>query len=67
MWEWLSKPYVIFWVALAVIVVVPWALYYWRQVKQDQHEADLKREMIARGMSAEEIERVLSARSSQEE
>jgi hypothetical protein len=66
-WEKLFTPGVIFWVAVAAMCIAPWAFYYWRQVKQDQHDVDLKREMIARGMSAEEIERVLAAKSNKDE
>ena len=32
----------------------------WRKAKQAQVEADLKREMIAKGLSADEIQRVLN-------
>jgi hypothetical protein len=66
-WDKLFTPGVIFWVAIAAIVIVPWVFYYWRQMKQDQHDAELKRDMIARGMSAEEIERILAAKSTKDE
>ena len=59
---WPSDAFV-FWAAIAAICIVPSVLFYMRSVKQDQLEADLKRDMIARGMSAEEIERVLAAKS----
>jgi hypothetical protein len=65
MW-WPSDSF-IFWTAIAAICIVPSALYYWRTIKQDEREAELKREMIARGMSADEIERVLAAKSNKEE
>ena len=42
--------------ALAVVVVVQW-----RMLKQAEIEATLKQDMIAQGMSAEEIERILNA------
>lgn len=36
----------------------------WRKVQQARIEMDLKREMVQKGMSAEEIERVLKASAS---
>jgi hypothetical protein len=57
----------IFWAAIAAMCITPWVLSNWRQMKQDQLDAELKRDMIERGMSAEEIERVLAAKSSLED
>jgi hypothetical protein len=51
---------------LVLIVAVPVIASAWRQVARDRADADLKRSMIERGLSAEEIERVLKARSSEE-
>jgi len=53
----------IFWGAIVLMAVVPtisWCVVHWHK-----HEIDgqLKHEMIARGMSADEIERVLAAKS----
>jgi hypothetical protein len=42
------------------------AIKAWRQHQADKMDSDLKLEMVARGMSADEIERVLKARSSGE-
>lgn len=59
---WLNDT-LIFWAAIVLICVVPSISYYvyrWRKVELD---AELKRDMIARGMSADEIERVLAAGS----
>ncbi len=67
MFEWLSQPGVVFWLAIAAIVCVPWVFYYVREMRRDEREVDLKREMIARGMNADEIERVLKATASKEE
>jgi hypothetical protein len=47
-----------------LLVAVPVIAGVWRQVVKDQADADLKRSMIERGMSVEEIERVLRAKSS---
>lgn len=63
MFDWFSNPASVFWVAVTVMVVVPAVLHYMRQAKRDEQETSLKRDMIARGMSAEEIERVLAAKS----
>lgn len=38
--------------------------HYWHKVVKTAAENDLKRSMVERGMSVEEIERVLAARSS---
>ncbi|MEX2142172.1 MAG: hypothetical protein WD894_23090 [Pirellulales bacterium] len=59
---WPSDAFV-FWGAIAAMCIVPSVLYYLRGVKRDEQEVLLKRDMIARGMSAEEIERVLAAKS----
>ncbi len=50
---------------LVLIVAVPFIASAWRQVAKDRSDADLKRSMIERGMSVEEIERVLRAKSSE--
>jgi hypothetical protein len=54
----------IFWGAILLICIVPSISYYLYKWRKTELEADLKHDMIARGMSAEEIERVLSARMS---
>jgi hypothetical protein len=36
----------------------------WRRVRQTEIEASLKHDMLARGLSAEDIERILKAKSS---
>jgi hypothetical protein len=63
MFDWLSHPANFFWLAIASMCIVPSVLYYLRGVKRDEREAELKRDMIARGMSPEDIERVLKAKS----
>ena len=64
MFDWITNPVSVFWVAVAAMCIVPAALHYMRQMKRDEQTAALKRDMIARGMSAEEIERVLAAKES---
>jgi hypothetical protein len=61
MYEILSNGNVVFWGAITLIVIVPTLAYVWSSVRQAEIEASLKRDMIARGMSAEEIQRVLEA------
>jgi hypothetical protein len=59
---WLNDT-LIFWTAIVLICVVPsvsFYLYRWRRTELD---AELKREMVARGITADEIERVLAAGS----
>ncbi len=48
-------------VVAALIVLLAWQ---WRLHRRTELEILLKREMVSRGMSAEEIERVLAAGSS---
>ncbi len=50
---------------LVLIVAIPFIASAWRQVTKDRSDADLKRSMIERGMSVEEIERVLRVKSSE--
>ena len=59
---WLND-HTIFWTAIVLICVVPSISYYLYRWRKTELDAELKREMIARGMSADEIERVLSAGS----
>jgi hypothetical protein len=51
-----------FLVAIVAIIVGSWS-----QVRRREMDTSLKQEMLARGMSAEEIERVLSAGSASAE
>jgi len=51
----------IFWTSFTLICVVPSIAAYWWKVRKAETEAALKHDMLARGMSAEEIERVLAA------
>jgi hypothetical protein len=46
-----------------LIPIVAIISYSWRRMRQMELETGLKNEMIARGMSAEEIERVIRASS----
>ena len=45
---------------MAIVPTFSWCLVHWRKNELD---AELKREMIAHGMSADDIERVLAAKS----
>lgn len=54
---------VVFWGAITLMVIVPSLAYYWQQIKKTELDAGLKQSMIDRGMSADEIERVLRAGS----
>ncbi len=51
----------IFWGAIGAICVVPSISYYVFRWHKHELDAELKRDMIARGMTADEIERVLAA------
>ena len=54
----------IFWIAIGAICIVPTISYFLYQWRKSELDAELKRDMIARGMSADEIERVLAAGNS---
>lgn len=45
----------------AVAGLIAWAWYYWLKYRQAEMSAALKEEMIHRGMSADDIVRVLEA------
>jgi hypothetical protein len=49
-------------ISAAVVLMTLILTHYRRRMQRDDMEATLKMEMIQRGMSAEDIERVLSAR-----
>jgi len=53
----------IFWGAIVLISIVPTITYYWHKTRKAEMDADLKMKMLEMGMSASEIERVLSAES----
>ena len=61
--EFLTNFNFIFWTSVAVMVVVPTLAHYWYKVRQAELETELKREMIQRGMSTDQIVRVLRASS----
>ena len=46
---------------MALILVVPWIANYWWRIRKSEIDAQLKQQMLERGMSAEEIQMVLSA------
>ena len=47
--------------ALCVSVAVSYSVVEWRKARQAQIEADMKREMIQKGLPADDIERVSKA------
>jgi len=61
--EILNSPSAVFWIAITLMVIVPTIAQYWHKSRRDEIEADLKREMIQRGMSADDIVKVLRASS----
>jgi hypothetical protein len=46
------------------VPIVTMLAYYWYKVERTKSDNQLKREMVARGMSVEEIERVIGAKGS---
>ena len=59
---WLNDT-LIFWTAIVLICVVPSISYYLYRWRKTELDAQLKRDMIAHGMPADDIERVLAAGS----
>jgi hypothetical protein len=49
--------------AICIAVVATAGIKAWCRTQAGKHDAELKLEMIARGMSADEITRVLAAKS----
>ncbi len=56
-----NHPSAVFWTAIALMIVVPAIARYWWRIRQSEIDASLKHEMLERGMSAEEIQKVLAA------
>jgi hypothetical protein len=54
-------------VAICVAIGVPVVAHYWFALRRHEMDTELKRSMVERGMSAEEIERVLAAKSAGDE
>ena len=50
-------------VMVLLVVVIPVGITYWYRLAKVRAEAHLKQSMIERGMSVDEIERVLHAHS----
>ena len=59
--EWMQQQHFIMWAAITILVVGPAVLFYWHQNHKATLDHDLKREMLERGMSADDICRVLRA------
>ena len=62
----LTNFHFVFWSAVTIMVVAPSLGYCWSSVRRAEIEANLKRDMVARGLSADEIERVLNAGNAKE-
>jgi len=50
-----------FWSAIVLISLGPFVVHFWWKIRRDEVDAALKQDMLARGMSVDEIERVLNA------
>lgn len=61
----------VFWMAITLIVIVPatgWTLTEaWSRNRQAELDASLKHRMLEMGMTAEEIERVIAAKTPSDE
>ena len=62
-WQLLQNSSLIFWGCIALICIVPSIAHYWYKARRAEIDARLKQSMINQGMSVDEIERVLAARS----
>ena len=63
MLEFLTNPFVLVFAFVFLPGIISAAGYYCLKFRQAQLDADLKMAMIQRGMSADEIERVLAAKT----
>jgi hypothetical protein len=61
--ELLSNPLFIVFASITLYCVVSTVAVQWRKVRQAEIDAALKHEMIQRGMSADDIQKVLEASS----
>ena len=61
MYELLANGAFVFWAAITLICVVPSVAHYWYKARKADIDAALKHAMLERGMSAEEIVKVLEA------
>jgi hypothetical protein len=57
----LDSPFVFVLGILVLTVAVPTVAHYWYQLRKAELDASLKHDMLQRGMSAEDIARVLEA------
>jgi hypothetical protein len=51
----------VMWTAIILICIIPPVAHYWWKIRSAEIEANLKHDMLQRGMSAEEIQMVLAA------
>lgn len=59
----LRNPVLIVFTSSTICAAVPVIAHYWYRIRRAELDAILKQEMLARGMNADEIERVLRADS----
>jgi hypothetical protein len=67
-WEWLSRlgenPFIdLLLIGTFVVIAVAVIAVQWRRVRVAEIEGALKKQMLERGMTAEDIEKVLEAKS----
>jgi hypothetical protein len=61
MWELLNNPLFLVFGFLTITGVVGTLSHAWRKVRQTEIEAQLKSDMVQRGMTAEDIQKVMAA------
>jgi hypothetical protein len=61
--EFLQNPLTAVFGFMTITWVVSTVMYYWYKMRKAEMEASLKQQMIERGMSADEIVRVLQTRA----
>jgi hypothetical protein len=57
----LQTPLFIIFTSITLICVIPTLAHYWYKARKAELEANLKQDMLQRGMSAAEIQQVLDA------
>ena len=66
-WELILKMPTILFIVGGLIAIAAIICSFWYKVEKARSDKDLKLSMLQRGMSAEEIERVISARGEDDE
>lgn len=62
-WRYLLREEVLFALGIFLTAIIVVVVTTWAHLERHRADVDLKRDMVARGMSVDEIERVMAAKS----